>query len=145
MNGLVYEKVVNEDEHIRCLLGKRAECVGDSLEVWWKLRNLNPTPTRVRGKRNLEREVDMKENSTKNYHFWVESKGYVFEEHAGVRQILKCEDYYKYKSITAVEKAPYKCFFANELPSGYGDTLFEMNDLQLLHLINIYKDKQDKI
>jgi len=145
MDIMIHQKIVNEDKYFSCLAGARADCAGDSLEMWWKLRNVKPV--RVRGKRTLEQEIDLVQGNQKNYHYWVESKGIIFEEHGGVRQIFRKEDYYKRHSITHVDTAPYKCFFADELPAGEGycDMVLEFHDIQLLHLIYTYKNKQDKL
>jgi hypothetical protein len=142
MSVLLYQKIVNQDKYLKSIMGYGANCAGDSLDIWWKLKNNNPI--RVKGKRNLEREVDLQENTNKNYHFWVESKGLVFEDHGGVRQIYKIEDFYKIHNISHIEKATHKCFFVEELPENMKDLVFVFNDLQLLFLIQTYKNKNEK-
>ena len=112
MNEVKYinSKIVDMEEHINCVIfGELANCIDDSLDNYYKLKRVGAV--RVRGKRYLERE----KNDPKAFHYWVESKGYVFDKHGGVQTIVDKESYYKVKKITDVEIAEYSGFFRDEL------------------------------
>ena len=124
-----------------------ADCAGDSLIIFFKLRKIGAV--RVRGKRNLEQELDIIHKNKKSLHYWVESKDIVFEEHGGVQQIFEKDYYYQHLNITEVEvaRADISGFFPNELPSsicGMSLTSWFKNigDKELLALIDTYRAKQ---
>jgi hypothetical protein len=152
---MLKQTIINRREFIKMQVDDKpiADCAGDSLLVWYRMKNIGAV--RVRGKRQLERDEDMKNKNKKGthpaYHYWVESKGIIFEEHGGVQQIFKKEFYYKRHQITSVETAPpeMRCFFTSELPKSVGGISIPKwmegtNDLQLLALIKTYIDKQGK-
>lgn len=112
MNEIKYlnTKIVDMAEHINCVVfGELANCIDDSLDNYYKLKRVGAV--RVRGKRYLERET----NDPKAFHYWVESKGYVFDKHGGILSVVDKESYYKVKKITDVEIAEYSGFFRDEL------------------------------
>ena len=135
-------KVVDYEEHFKCLSGYLADCAGDSLEIYYKLRKAGAI--RVRGKRPTERNT----GDPKAFHYWVENNGIVFEKHGGVLTVIDKEMYYKNAKITDVEVGEYSGFFKSELPSS-GKSVNLMleelktgiNDLALLNLITTYRNK----
>ena len=138
-------KVVDYEEHFKCLSGYFADCASDSLEIYYKLRKAGAK--RVRGKRQIERNTD----DPKAFHYWVENGNIVFEKHGGVQTIIDKEMFYKNAKITDVSIGEYSGFFRNELPTGESvDWLVEelkkgsVPDRTLLNLINTYKNKNKK-
>jgi hypothetical protein len=131
--------MVDFSEHLRCLMSNQgANCVWDSLELYWKLRKVGAK--RVRGKRNTERKHG-------GHHYWVENKGMVFELHGGVQTIMTKSLYYKSAEITDVEVAQNKCFFDDELKCSelLIRRLRETNDdAWLRRLIDIYSANKDE-
>ena len=133
-------RVVDWREHLKCLSGDLADCAGDSLEMYFKLRRAGAV--RVKGKRQIERDT----NDPRAYHFWVENRGVVFERHGGVQTIVDKEMFYNNHHLTDVEIGEYSGFFRDELPNNEM-ILDEMKrgvwgDRALFNLIQTYKKKQ---
>lgn len=152
---MLKQTITNRKEFVRMRTSANpiADCAGDSLLIWYRMKKIGAV--RVRGKRQLERDEDMKNKNKKGtrpaYHYWVESKGVVFEEHGGVQQIFTKDFYYDRHQLTCVETAPpeMRGFFTHELPESVGGIsaskwMEDTNDLQLLALIKTYINKQGK-
>jgi len=109
----IIQKVVNKSKFEN--RGKElGDCVTASLKIWFKLKSVGAV--RMRGKRDLERRIDSERPKDRpHFHYWVESKGKVFEEHCGILQIFSVEDFYRFKSITDTEKCEYNGFHFDEL------------------------------
>jgi len=150
---MLKQKITNREVFNNMMSGSQltADCVGDSLINFFKLRKNGAV--RVRGKRTLERQDDIIQKNKKSFHYWVESvnksTNIVYEEHGGVQQICEKEFYYQSLKITDVEVAqPDMCgFFSNELPlSICGMSLSKwfknIGDKELLALIKTYIAKQ---
>jgi len=146
---MLKQKITNREVFNNMMSGSQltADCVGDSLINFFKLRKNGAV--RVRGKRTLERQDDIIQKNKKSFHYWVESKDIVFEEHGGVQQICEKDFYYQNLNITDVEvaRADMCGFFPNELPlSICGMSLSKwfknIGDRELLVLIKTYIAKQ---
>jgi hypothetical protein len=106
------QKVVNPRKLASDELG---DCATASLKLYFKLKNAGAV--RYRGKRDTERRADAERpDDEPHYHFWVESKGKVFEEHCGVLQILSKEDFYGVGRITDAVECDINGFHRSELP-----------------------------
>lgn len=140
-NGKYYKTdIVDFTEHLKCVSGfKDADCVCDSLELFYKLRKAGAK--RVRGRRQVERDT----RDPDAFHYWVENNDIVFDKHGGVQTIIDKTMYYINAEISDVEVAEYSGFFRDELPDGLDDVLDEMKkgwrDRSLLLLINTYRKK----
>lgn len=95
---VLYQKVIDWDEHIYTFLSGGANCQSDSLVVWAKLRKVGAN--RCVGTRKSDRAT----GDPLNKHYWVEVKDLVYDEHGGVRQIFKRTAYYKAMEIECEEK-----------------------------------------
>jgi hypothetical protein len=99
---LYSQKIEDEDEFNRCYKGhETARCRSDSMKLWLKLRGAGAI--RVNGTRDYDRIM----GDGKGSHYWVEIKNVVYDEHAGVRQIMDKEAYYTSGSIEVIETSKY--------------------------------------
>jgi hypothetical protein len=142
VEGKYYKtEIVDYKEHLFCVGGvKDANCVCDSLELFYKLKKAGAK--RVRGRREIERRT----GDLLAFHFWVENNGIVFEKHGGVQTIMSKDEYYKHLKLTDIEVAEYSGFFRDELPFEMNTYIIELKqnkwgDKALLHLINTYRKK----
>lgn len=102
----LYQKIVDVKKKLECEAGAGADCVAMSVLLYLKLENIGVR--RMRGKRKTERRVG-------GLHYWVENDTLVYEEHGGVRQIYKKDDFYKIHNITDAEQSDTNLFFRDEL------------------------------
>ena len=141
----IRQKVVDANKHISCALGLTlADCVTASLKIYMKLYKAGAV--RVRGQRLFDRDCDAKYGGKPHYHYWVENKGMVFEEHGGVQCICDKIGFYRMRQIENVEYAPYVCFFQEELPENK-ELWYMFNDMsenQIKYLIEVYIRKSEK-
>ena len=117
--------------------GREGDCLSQSMRLYLKLRGAGAV--RVRGTRVFDRSF-----GDKPRHYWVENKGYVFEESLGVQHIYKKEDFYKGEVIQDVEYAQ-GCFFDDEglVPEGCEKQYQTLTTDQLLLLIQCYERRVD--
>jgi hypothetical protein len=101
----IHQSIVDRKKYEECLAGAKADCWEASMLLFLRLENIGVI--RMRGKRVTERQYG-------GFHYWVENKDLVYEEHGGVRQIYKKETFYtKSHNITDAE------------PATIGDLFFE--------------------
>lgn len=85
------------------------DCVGSSFKIFQKLSKVGGK--RVRGLvNNKDAMVDFVGNG-KYFHYWVESKGMVFDDNKYQMVIAPIDEYYKYFQITDVEYADDGFFY----------------------------------
>ena len=107
------QKVVNPRKLASEELG---DCATASLKLYFKLKKAGAI--RYRGKRDTERRADAERpDAETHWHYWVESKDKVFEEHCGVLQILSKTDFYGVGRITDAVVCDINGFHADELPN----------------------------
>ena len=113
--------------------GREGDCLSQSMRLYLKLRAAGAV--RVRGTRTFDRTF-----TEPTLHYWVENKGYVFEESIGVQNIYKKEDFYKGEGIQDVEYARGMCF-EGEFPARFSERMLVSTNDQLMKLIEIYEDR----
>ena len=87
-NDALRYRIIDPARHIACAMGGwLADCVVKSVETWAKMKATGAV--RVRGLRESDRQ------NRGNLHYWVESRGYVFDESGGVQQVVKKDAYYE--------------------------------------------------
>lgn len=116
---VLYQKIVDWDEHIHTFLIGGANCQSDSLVVWAKLRKAGAN--RCVGTRKSDRAT----GDPLNKHYWVEVKDLVYDEHGGVRQIFNRTAYYKAMEIECEEKTDCGLLM-NEAGGGWDSMDWEM-------------------
>ena len=124
-NAFLKQNIVNKTKFINSrLYGRLGDCWTASMRYYYKLRKIGAV--RMKGKRAFDRlteEQEKKENryTKPHYHYWVENKGIVFEEHSGVQQIFKKDEFYNTLDISDIQQAKIGCFFEEELPNGLSE------------------------
>jgi hypothetical protein len=76
------------------------DCISASLRCYMKLKKAGAI--RVGGTRKYDREYPFDDGNI-GRHYWVENKGFVFDESLGLQRIYKKEDYYRDFEIEDIE------------------------------------------
>jgi hypothetical protein len=106
----IYQKVNDPKRFVATRLNfLQGDCKSKSLETWLKLRHLGAV--RKRGKRPHVEDL----NHPKEWHFWVENKGKVFDLSGGVTQIIDAQGYYKASNMQMIQTPTCGCLFNDEL------------------------------
>ena len=102
----IHQSIVDREKYEASMKGELADCWEKSMILYLKLEKIGVK--RMRGKRETERKYG-------GFHYWVESKDVVYEEHGGVRQIYDKETFYtKSHQITEAEQSTINMFFSDE-------------------------------
>ena len=147
-DAYVKAKVTNRKQFDLTLSGKvLGDCILASMKTYKKLRKAGAK--RMRGKRQTEIELDRVDGTGKNWHYWVENKGIVFDESAGMQQIVRKDVYYEVSNMHFAEEAQVGLFFSDEIPPLSQRTEAEINyfrnlpDEVLSFLIKAYENDDE--
>ncbi len=135
MENIIFKTNIKElEKRINNLKPNSGTCVIDSFITFQKLYKIGSK--RVRGKINNKAlvvdynyELDDESDLT---HYWVEAKGFVYDNNSYQTRIMPINEYYKLLNITDVEYAAEGIFNKNNYILGSGPDRDDMINKYLL-------------